>query len=86
MFAYLDAVVKGFNKKYRYLFYDSGSAAVLAKAGHVCAVVHRAGFRAGGLRGPIAVVEQFTERLNLSIVVACRIKSAADMRQRSRSA
>lgn len=48
---------------------NSGSAAVLAKAGHVCAVVHRAGFRAGGLRGPIAVVEQVKERLNLSSVV-----------------
>jgi len=52
MFAYFGAVVKGFNKKYRNSFFDSGSAAVLAKAGHVCAVVHGAGFR-----GPIAVVE-----------------------------
>jgi hypothetical protein len=69
MFAPLGVVVKGFNKKYRNLFYDSGSAAVLAKAGHVCAVVHRAGFRAGGLRGPIAVVEEVKERLYLSSVV-----------------
>jgi hypothetical protein len=69
MFAYLGALVKGFNEKYRNLFYDSGSAAVLTKAGHVSAVVHRAGFRAGGLRGPIAVVKQVKERLNLSSVV-----------------
>jgi hypothetical protein len=42
MFQYLGALVKGFNKKYRNLFYDSGLEAALAK----------------GLRGPVAVLEQ----------------------------
>jgi hypothetical protein len=69
MFPYIGALVKGFNKKYRNLFYDSGSEAVLAKAGNVCAVVvNRAGFRAGGLRGPVAVLEQ-KRAFNLSSVV-----------------
>ena len=59
MFAYFGAFVNGFNKKYRNLFYDSGLEAVLAKAGHVCVIVFgRAGFRSGGLRGPVAVLEQ----------------------------
>jgi hypothetical protein len=59
MFAYVGALVKRFNKKYRNLFYDSGLEAVLAKAGHVCVVVFsRAGFRSGDLRGPVAVLEQ----------------------------
>ena len=53
------AFVKGFNKKYRILFYDSSLEAVLAKAGHVCVVVFsRAGFHSGGLRRPVAVLEQ----------------------------
>jgi hypothetical protein len=63
-------VCKGLNKKYRNLFYDTGLEAVLAKAGHVCVVVFSlAGFRFGGLRGPVAVLEQ-KERLNLRDVVA----------------
>ena len=54
----LGALVKGFNKKYHNLFYDSGLEAVVAKAGHVCGgVVNRARFRAGGLRGPGAVLK-----------------------------
>ena len=58
MFPYLGALVKGFNKKYHNLFYDSGLEAVVAKAGHVCGgVVNRARFRAGGLRGPGAVLK-----------------------------
>jgi hypothetical protein len=55
--------------KYRNLFYDRGLGAVLAKAGHGCVVVNRAGFRARGLRGPVAVLEQ-KERLHLRNVVA----------------
>ena len=59
MFAYFGALVNGFNKKYRNLFYDSGLEAVLAKAGHgSVVVVNQAGFRAGSLRGPVAVLEQ----------------------------
>jgi hypothetical protein len=59
LFAYFGAFVKEFNKKYRNLFYDTGLEAVLAKAGHVCVVVFNlAGFRSGGLRGPVAVLEQ----------------------------
>src|ERR1700737_3607655 len=59
LFPYPGAFVKEFNKKYRNLFYDSGLEAVLAKAGHFCVIVFgRAGFRSGGLRGPVAVLEQ----------------------------
>jgi hypothetical protein len=59
MFTYCGALVKGFNKKYRNLFHDSGLEAVLAKAGHACVVVFNlAGFRSGDLRGPVAVLEQ----------------------------
>jgi hypothetical protein len=59
MFTYLGALVKRFNMKYRNLFYDSGLETVLAKAGHGNFVVFsRAGFCAGGLRGPVAVLEQ----------------------------
>ena len=70
MFAYFGARVKGSNKKYRNLFYDSGLEAVLAKAGHGSLVaVNRAAFPAGGLRGPVAVLEQ-KKRLDLRNVVA----------------
>jgi len=62
LFRYVKCIipfVKGFNKKYRILFYDSSLEAVLAKAGHVCVVVFsRAGFHSRGLRAPVAVLEQ----------------------------
>jgi hypothetical protein len=59
MFSYLDALVNASNKKYRNLFYDSGLEATVAKAGHVYDG-GAGGFRARGLRGRVAVVEQKT--------------------------
>jgi len=60
--------VKGFNKKYRNLFYDSGLEAVLAKAEHVCGVVHRAGFSLGRLARACCGAKTNKERLNLQNV------------------
>ena len=86
MFAYLGALVKGFNKEYRNLFYDSGLEAVLAKAAHGCAAAAGPpGFSAAGLREPIAVLEQKNTFETGGMAwrnPACRAKGTAGMRQR----